>query len=194
MLTGFVVSEASAQAVKGTIWAGGHLSAGQYNYQGIIAKRTSTQLTPQAGVFLSKSLLVGLKMPISYNSTRFEKPEQVNELKTIKGPVLGFSPFLRKYILIRKVSPFIQADISYKLAKGERIYQQGTSEKLPLNTYFSGSAGLGITYFVSDKLSVDATIDASILNLKNAFKTLKSSGNRQFMVGVGANWYWERKR
>jgi Outer membrane protein beta-barrel domain len=178
-----------AQTEKGTLAVGGNVSRGIWNKT--VTKQSSTQLIPTIGFFVRDNVLIGLGTPLRYTTTQFPKPELYGNLNSIRGTTVGLSLFLRRYLFDTRLKPFIQGDASYNTGTSRLSYTQGSPEKSVSGNYFGASAGLGASYFISNRLSVEATANLAVLNLNNVIRYRKlDPSNRFLLMGIGANWYW----
>ena len=93
-----------------------------------------------------------------------------------------------------RFKPFVHCDASYNSSTSRFSYTQGLPDKSVEGHYYSASVGLGAGYFVSKRLSIDATATLGIASLESAFKYRElDPSNRLLLLGIGANWYLSPK-
>jgi hypothetical protein len=145
----------------------------------------SSVLSPKAGIFLSEKLAVGAALDFTYNRSKTSgDPATISRASTI-----GLTPFLRYYAVTwNKFSVFGQGNIGLSFS-GSTVKVGDTSTEGPKTTSFHINAFPGLAYNVSDKLSLETTLNILSFGYYNStekdgdFKDITST----FNIGAGLN-------
>lgn len=155
------LSAALAQTEKGRWTVGasvGNLSyytSGNNRYPS--SSNFSASLSPSAGYFVARNLVVGLTVPVSYFGYRSEAAGS-NAVAKIRSTEVGLSPFARLYFGQGRLRPFasVAAGITRQWYMTTNLgaipYVKSTS------TGFSYSGGAGLAYFINNTVSLDASL------------------------------------
>jgi hypothetical protein len=131
-------------------------------------KITSFELSPQLGVFASKSLALGIDMQISVASEDGSKTTS-----------LAFAPFIRLYAGAGNIKPFLQGEIGFgKLSEGDMNY----TSKSDLFLY-EIDGGLGI--FLSRSVSFDLRLGYAYLSQKHKDYDMAKDTSSGIGFGIG---------
>ncbi|MBL7741652.1 MAG: hypothetical protein JNK14_20705 [Chitinophagaceae bacterium] len=155
---------------------------GDYSH---IMKQTSYRVLPGAGYFFMNRLCAGIRLNISGMKAKWEYNDVVNSNSlfffyesTFSG--IGFSPFVRYYILpsVKKFNVLAEASYAYntekvKITEREAVFQPGgpasVSERKSNNThgghYYSLSAGPAL--FINKKISVELTVGYTAIRVND---------------------------
>lgn len=113
-------------------------------------------LTPSAGYFVIRNLLVGTGIPVSHHSEKFG-----NDLINFKlsATRIGISPFARYYVSSSKLKPYIGFGFSFarETQKSINSTQNNENTESKLNI-LSVSPSLGVAYFINKTISIDAQL------------------------------------
>lgn len=194
LLTGSL-GTAHAQTEKGT-WALGLNAAtgiwpdNPYTIQSSTT-RSSFRLTPSVSFFPRKNVLIGLGVPIEFGTTQYRLAGRSGEPPQFTSSSVGLSLIARRYFSEGRLKPFVHLEGGYSwnaITSARDLQNEGIIGRTPAT--IQANAGVGVSYFVGNRLSIDATATLGIANVKSAFtdKTLAPS-NRFLLLGVGVNWY-----
>lgn len=138
--------------------------------------------SPKVGKYLSENLAAGAALNFSLYRTKTPgTPETIDKSSTI-----GLSPFLRYYALkLDKFSVFGQGNIGFSYSRAT-TKAGGTLTKGPITTNLYFNVVPGLAYDVSDKFSLETSIN--ILNFGYYHTTIKngSAKNRTSSFEMGA--------
>lgn len=147
-----------AQTEKGNFLIGtqlGNLSLGtQQNSQTL-----SARLSPIGGYFVANRLAIGVGVPFYVNRIRYSSPGVVEGVYSLHQ--IAVTPFLRYYFNLgnTKLKPYVGASAGYLTTTIRRPAippSQPTREKRDDFTY---GFQLGLAYFVSSRVSLDASMN-----------------------------------
>jgi len=185
------VQRTYAQTEKGTFTIGTNAAIGIWKPEGY--DMNSLRVTPLAGFFIRKNTLISIGVPIESGEARYNYTG-VGAVSRLASSSVGLSLTARRYLLEGRFKPFVQLDGAYawNTVQLYRIPVDQPSETRKGETT-RANAGLGISYFVSSRFSVEATASLGVANVKGAFTDKKlDPSNRFLLLGVGANWYLKR--
>jgi hypothetical protein len=137
---------------------------------------TSTGFTfaPKIGKFLSDKTAIGIALNLSLS--RITTPGNPETINTSSG--FGINPFLRYYaVRMDKFAVFGQANIEFSYAVSKQK-EDGVTTDGPKITRFSLSLVPGLSYDISDKLSLETTIN--ILNL-GFYDSIQKDGTNTYV-------------
>lgn len=150
-----------AQTEKGRWTVGAQVGNFSYASSGPDAFRShsfSASLSPSAGYFVARNLVVGVAVPVSYFNYRSSFSQPNTPGTTINSTQVGLSPFVRLYFGDSKLRPFVDAT-----AGVTRLWYTTTnlntidrSESTSNQLNYSGSVGLA--YFINNTVSLDAAL------------------------------------
>ncbi|RYF66240.1 MAG: autotransporter outer membrane beta-barrel domain-containing protein [Cytophagaceae bacterium] len=189
------VQRTYAQTEKGTFTIGTNVAAGIWKPEsGILRPETydmnSLRVIPSAGFFIRNNTLISIGVPIESGEARYNYTSAGAVSRTASSSV-GLSLTARRYFLEGRLKPFVQLDGGYTWNSVQlyRIPQDQPSETRKGET-IRASAGLGVSYFISNRFSVEATASLGVSNVKGAFNEKKlDPSNRFLLLGIGVNWY-----
>jgi outer membrane protein len=150
-----------AQTEKGRWLVGAQVGNGSYQDQNQ-AWSFSIDLTPSAGYFVAKNLLVGARLPLSFDRSRsyefvFPNP---NTLTTSTSTSYGLGPFARYYIGEGKLKPYVGASFTYGRSTTKR--EQGSLLVNQKINYTQISPTVGLAYFINRNVALNAGISYDI--------------------------------
>jgi opacity protein-like surface antigen len=174
------------------VFVGGNLgfnASGGSQDDGIIKtdKNTSTyfSFSPKIGKFLSEKVAAGVMLNFAYGKTTIPG----NSVTINTGLEVGITPFLRYYaVRIDKFSVFGQANVGIS-SHGTKNKVDNVSTDGPNTTNFFFSLVPGLSYDISDKLSLETNINLLNLSFNESivkFGTTKDV-NTTFSAGAGLN-------
>lgn len=139
-------------------------------------------LMPKAGIFLSEKLAAGAALDLSFSMNKTPGTPEI----TSKSSTIGIIPFLRYYALkIDKFSVFGQGNVglsfSNSSSNGDVVSTTG-----PKVTRIYVNLFPGLAYDLSDKLSLETTLNFLSLGYYNTTSKTSSSKNITSSFGVGA--------
>lgn len=194
LLTGSL-GTAHAQTEKGT-WALGLNTAtgiwpnNPYTVQSSTT-RSSFRLTPSAGFFPKKNVFIGLGVPVEFGTTQYRFLGQSGEPPQFTTSSVGLSLIARRYLGTGRFKPFVHLEGSYSwnaITSTRDLQVEGLVGRTPAT--IRANAGVGVSYFVGNRLSVDATATLGVDDVQDAFRSSKLAPfNRFLLLGVGVNWY-----
>jgi len=143
----------------------------------------SLYLTPSAGKFLSEKFAIGIELDLSLSRN---KTDFLTETIS-KSSSFGGSPFLRFYaIKWNKLSLYGQGNIGLEFSRS-RINSGGTTINGPKSTTTYVNIYPGISYDISDKLSLQTSLN--ILSLGYNYSITKGDSSKttasSFNIGAG---------
>lgn len=153
-----------AQTEKGTGFAGVSLSFGTSKQNSSSPTLNTFTATPRGGYFLGNNLAIGLEIPLNLSKLRSASYTEWNDEKGFYedtyGPKefsFGLSPFIRKYIDIKKnFKLFAQANLLLQINSFKIINDAGYLVKT--NTRIKGtgaSLSPGLAFFISEDSSIE---------------------------------------
>ncbi|MEZ0483382.1 hypothetical protein ACAW87_02460 [Fibrella sp. GW2-5] len=192
------VQRTYAQTEKGTFTIGTNVAAGIWKPEsGVLRPETydmnSLRVIPSAGYFIRKNTLLSIGVPIESGEARYNYTG-VGAVSRTASSSVGLSLTARRYFLEGRFKPFVQLDGAYtwNTVQLYRIPQNTPSETRAGQT-IRANAGLGISYFVSNRFSIEASALLGVANVQGAFNDKKlDPSNRFLLLGIGANWYLKR--
>lgn len=188
-LTIFLFQRSYAQTDKGTFTLGGNVAAGIWKPR--VYDMSSLRITSTAGFFIRNNTLIGIGVPVESGEMQFNQVGPSSNVPTISGTSVGLSLVARRYFLEGRVKPFVHLDGSYNWTKSDayRSPQDLRPETRDGQT-IKADAGFGVSYFLSQRFSLEATVTMGIANVKSVLntKTLDPT-NRYLLLGIGGNWY-----
>lgn len=173
-------------SLNAQVFIGGNFGFNTTNHKSGDGNKTSNysfNLSPSVGKFLSEKFAIGAALDISLSGNT----AGVNPENTSNSSSLGGSLFLRYYaIKWDKFSVFVQGNIG--LAFSNSISKvDGSTTDGPKNTELYLSVYPGLSYDISDKLSLQTSLN--ILSLGYNYTTTKigtNTGNSSnFNIGAG---------
>jgi outer membrane protein W len=140
-------------------------------------KQFSGSLTPIAGYFIAKNLVVGAGLPLSLSSSRTKDALSVyggyEAKSTITG--IGIAPFIRYYLGDAKLKPFLGLSYSYVLTKAN--YQSYTGAKSSAKGHTNViTPNLGLAYFITRNIALNATLGYNVQSQNRFFLVSAPSG------------------
>lgn len=96
---------------------------------------------------------MGTGLPFSFSSS-----ERFNAFN------IGISPFARYYFNTNKVSPFVEGKVGFSHVASTYKETVGTPSKNS-NQYLTGGLGVGIAYFITPTIGLEAILSYDILRL-----------------------------
>lgn len=188
---------AKAQTEKGRWMVGAQVGDFQYSDQNR-QKIFSGSLTPTAGYFVAKNLLVGAGVPLSlstnsYYGIRYPDPTFVKF--EVTNTQYGVSPFVRYYIGSAKLKPYVGVAYSYSKTHSQTMASSALLQKS--EGYSSAIVpGLGIAYFISRSVALNAGLNYSIqkdqdniLAPQSAISTF-TSDFKSLSLGIGFQFFF----
>lgn len=152
-------------------------------------KTTSTNynLSPKAGYIMSDNFWVGVQIGFGVNKSKTAgTPEVIN-----KTSQFGVTPFARYYALHKnKFGLFAegQLGLNFSSSKSESA---GTTTDGPKNTVISFAVFPGISYDISDRVTLEAQINGFNLGYSNSVSKTDNAGtvtkNKSTNLGFGAD-------
>jgi hypothetical protein len=121
-------------------------------------KVTSINMIPRVGYFVIKNLAVGLEMQLSYMKYNYSEDDDWE-----KVTFFGAGPFVRYYIPVGKVYPFIEAGAAFGGITDKDSYDEDEPYKYSVQTY-GGGAGLAIP--IGKKTTFDTMLGYNSMSLK----------------------------
>lgn len=143
----------------------------------------SLDLGPSMGKFLSEKLAIGLALDISLSGNKTD----VNTETISKSSGIGISPFLRYYALKwNKFSVYGQGNIGLDFSNSS-VKTGGTTTDGPKNTVAYLSIYPGLSYDITDKLSLQTSLN--ILSFGYNYVITKDGSSKDkgssFNIGAG---------
>lgn len=122
-------------------------------------KVTSFNLLPRIGYFALENLAIGLDVNFIYSKSEYAGYYSNNQ--TVTSTLFGAGPFVRYYIPVGKVLPFLEGDGVFG----------GVSSKMNNNSankssFLALSGGVGIAASLGDKVTFDAMVGYNSLVVK----------------------------
>lgn len=177
-LSMLVSSLAMAQTDKGNFLVGtqlGSLSLGVKQD----SKTLSARLSPIAGYFVANRLAIGIGVPFYVNRTLFNSPGVIEGVYAVHQ--IALTPFLRYYFETAnpKCKPYVGASAGYLTTtiRQPAIHQNGPA-KVKSDDFTYGFQ-LGLAYFVSNRVSLDAS-----MNLADGGDGISQNANYNPGLGV----------
>lgn len=131
-------------------------------------KINSFELSPQAGVFISKSFALGIDLQITSASE--------DDSKTTS---MAFAPFIRLYAGAGNVKPFLQGEIGFgKYSEKDMSYTSKSNLFL-----YEIDGGLGI--FLNENVSFDLILGYAYLSKKHTDYDMAKDTSTGFGFGIG---------
>jgi hypothetical protein len=153
-----ITSNTYAQTEKGKGFIGGSFSFGTSKQNNSSPRLNTFTLTPQGGYFLANNLAIGLALPLNLSKLRglnytIWDDEQGFYVDTY-GPKefsFGISPFIRKYIDIKKnLKFFAQANLLMQINTFNRVDDEGYLIRTDAKIKGLGaSASPGFAFFIN---------------------------------------------
>jgi opacity protein-like surface antigen len=178
--------------LNGQVFIGGNFglntSGGSFDNGTITVDKTSSvsfSILPMVGIFLSENVAVGASVNLSLSRTKFPgTPETIN---TSSG--IGVSPFLRYYaIRMDKFSVFGQGNIGFSYS-GSKSKVGGTSTDGPKATSLYLNLVPGLSYDLSDRLSLETSINVFNLGVSQTITKQGSTKDITTNFGIGGGLY-----
>ena len=142
----------------------------------------SLNLGPYMGKFLSEKLAVGLALDISLSGNKTD----VNTETISKSSGIGISPFLRFYALKwNKFSVYGQGNIGLEFSNSS-VKTGGTTTDEPKNTVTYLSIYPGLSYDITDKLSLQTSLNILSLGYNYVITREGSSKDKASSFNIGA--------
>lgn len=170
---------AQAQTEKGRWTVGAQVGDLSYSDTGepFNIRNFSISMSPSAGYFVAKNLVIGASVPVSFLAYRSSAPPNSGQFKANYTSV-GLAPFIRYYVGSARLRPFASASYGYT-QNWIRQTDANTGREQKSNGNFSSYAvGVGVAYFINNTVSLDAS-----LNYTNSFR----AGQSLFSTGQSAN-------
>lgn len=117
---------------------------------------------PQFGYFLGSKFVVGSGMNLSTTKFKLSNPPS-------NASTLSLTPFVRYYVLTKKLNPFISFSGSFA------TFSPKNENNLPNKSALNG--GIGNTFFINNNVGIDFTL--------NYFHSFQSKLNRGISSEIG---------
>lgn len=142
----------------------------------------SLYLGPIMGKFLSEKLAIGLALDISLSGNKTD----VNTETISKSSGIGISPFLRYYALKwNKFSVYCQGNIGLEFSNSS-VKTGGTTTDEPKNTIVYLSIYPGLSYDITNKLSLQTSLNILSLGYNYVITREGSSKDKASSFNIGA--------
>lgn len=126
---------------------GGGLTIENYN-------RTSFNINPAAGYFLSDKFAVGARLGLGAQTSKY--PNNTYNTKQTQSQ-FSFAPFARYYFINQKFGVFGEGSMGIGFGKNKSFYTTSPTDETK-TSYLSLGVSPGIYYSVSDHLMIESTI------------------------------------
>jgi len=150
---------AQAQTEKGRWTVGAQV--GNLGYSGssepFRSRSFSMSLSPSAGYFVAKNLVIGASVPISYSYGSNDVPN--NDRSEFSGFGVGLAPFARYYVGAAKLRLFLSASVDFQqfwLSSTRFGAREAQRSNFNATNY---SVGGGAAYFINNTVSLDASLN-----------------------------------
>jgi len=171
---------AQAQTEKGRWTVGAQVGNLSYSGSGepFRTRQFSASLSPSAGYFLARNLVIGASVPISYS----HQSSSVSGQGQAKGEVfgIGLAPFARYYFGTARLRPFVNASVGFQQFWTSSTGFNSTETNRSSTNFTSYSAGAGAAYFINNTVSLDAS-----LNYTNYFGSASANLNGSLGLNIG---------
>jgi hypothetical protein len=142
----------------------------------------SFNLSPKAGIFLSEKFAVGSALDISFTGTKTPGNTEISSTSS----TIGIVPFLRYYaIKMNKFSVFGQGNIGLSLSNSSSKIG-ATSMDGPKTTRLFLSIYPGLSYDISDKLSLETSLNILSFGYSYNITTHNSEKDKTSSFNIGA--------
>lgn len=153
--------------------------------------RSSFRLTPSAGFFPKKNMFIGLGVPVEFGTTQYRLSGQSGEPPQFTSSSVGLSLIARRYWGTGRFKPFVHLEGGYSwnaITSTRDLQVEGLVGRTPAT--IRANAGVGASYFVGNRLSIDATATLGVNDVQDAFRnSALAPSNRFLLLGIGVNWY-----
>jgi outer membrane protein len=132
-------------------------------------------LTPLAGYFVVRGLVVGTGIPVSFSATKYNDytPPGFDNLRQ-NSASFGLAPFVRYYIGQGKLKPFVGLAYSYSRSSSKyKTDTAGGSQSKALGYATTLTPSVGLAYFVTPALGLTAALNYN--RSHTAFNTVQTS-------------------
>jgi opacity protein-like surface antigen len=174
------------------IFAGGGLglstSGGAVKNGNVTTDKTSTlsfDLSPKIGKFFNEKVAAGAGMDLFFSRTK--NPGNVDVITTSAG--FGFAPFVRYYaVRFSKFSVFGEGTLDLLFSKSS-TKTGNTNTDGPKTNAISIGIVPGLSYDLSEKFSLETSLDFMQLGFRNTTQVSGNSNDRtsNFAIGAGLN-------
>jgi outer membrane protein len=145
-----------------------------------VGKAMNIEVYPQIGYFVTDGLALGAEIPIMYTTE-----EDINDIKQSTFSI-ALAPFLRYYIGVDKVRPYIHGSVGFGKTKYKLDYENGQTNDANAGLFmYEIGGGLGI--FLTDKVSLDFSIGYTsvAMNLEEFYEEDVKQVTSGLGVGIG---------
>ncbi|MCD4694946.1 MAG: porin family protein [Bacteroidales bacterium] len=136
-------------------------------------KTVNFNITPTFGYFIIDGLAAGLFFDIDMDNCKYEQELQTGDnvdlIDNISTMMVG--PFIRYYINLGKIKPFVEGSIGFGSMKNKYEYLDWTSgtsytikEEEDKYSIFNWGLGAGVAFFLSDNVALDLMLGYNSMN------------------------------
>ncbi|MFD2569770.1 outer membrane beta-barrel protein [Spirosoma soli] len=178
------ISAVTAQTEKGR-WTVG-VSVGNFQYSSQNNYHSfSGSLSPSAGYFFAKNLVVGTGLPLSLSTNKYQSIKASNS-------GIGLSPFVRYYFGDAKLKPYV--GLSYAYSKTWQRNTGGGQDYKGEGYTSSLSPSVGLAYFINNNVALNAGLGYVHSRFKSASGYFDVTGqpidspastSNYFSLGIG---------
>lgn len=156
LLVAMSLSLATAQTEKGRWTVGAQVGNLSYSSRAD-SKTTTILLSPSAGYFVAKNVVIGASVPLFYSYSKSTPPVQSSfNPYELTSTLIGLSPYVRVYFGDSKLRPFVNASVGYN--KQWNSIKLGTQANKADDGYVSYGISAGAAYFINNNISLDAAL------------------------------------
>lgn len=166
ILSGVLLGQDTVEKGTMTIGSSFDLNSGYDHHNG--SDRTSVRINPGFDYFISQNLSLGVR--INY---------QTYFTENTRSGIIGFGPSLKYYFNFDRFTPFIGLNYTY-------------AEKARTIQYHSLTLSVGINYFITNKISIESTINYSLMKIWHPKTSINKAYTRDasdLFLGIGINYY-----
>ncbi|GAA4470808.1 hypothetical protein GCM10023189_60120 [Nibrella saemangeumensis] len=134
------------------------------NYSESNARNSSFTISPSLGVFVSDNLLLGVDIPVSIRNNKSVSQFNVALSKETEN-MIGLQPYLKKYIGLNRLRPFVAGYVGYQWGelRRENRNQPSFSFAIKQRTVAAGGS-LGLAYLLRERFILEATVASITAN------------------------------
>jgi len=151
---------------KGNFIVEGSLQASSTNNKNSENKESAFQFTPQAGYFVTDKIAVGIGLGYG----RGKETTNTTAVKTVRtDEVFAAGVFGRYYFLDlgSRFKTYTQVNLAYANTTGEEKLGSDPAVKDPALNGFNAGAGVGVNYFLTNKIAVNFAL-ADVISYSTA--------------------------
>lgn len=167
-----------SQIQKGNLLIGG---TGSLSYRNINKSGyADIRILPNAGIFITDNIAVGTGLQLSFSIA-----------KSTFGSTVGISPFARYYFMKKEKAAFF---VPLNIGIYSTTFKFDNNSNKTNYTGFSGSVGLGYTYFINPSIGLETSILYSYTQDHNNILAISTNQHNNVGVNIGFQIYLNRQK